>query len=159
MIHIRPARAFDAAAMAALLNDIIAIGGTTAMTRPVTGDDLRAWMTEPGSIWHLAEDDAGAVLGFQWVHPHPDLPPGMADIASFVDHRQHGLGIGTRLFDATRQAARAAGYTAINATIRADNASGLTYYRARGFEVWGHQHGVVLDNGQTVDRVMKRLLL
>ncbi len=159
MIHIRPARTFDAAAMAALLNEIIAIGGTTAMTRPVTGDDLRDWMAEPGSIWHLAEDDGGAVLGFQWVHIHPDLPPGMVDIASFVDHRRHGLGIGTRLFDATRKAARAAGFTAINATIRADNSSGLTYYRARGFETWGHQHGVTLDNGLTVDRVLTRYSL
>jgi len=159
MIHIRQPQPFDAAAMAALLNEIIAIGGTTALTRPVTGDDLRDWVAEPGSIWHLAEDDGGAVLGFQWVHPHPDLPPGMADIATFVDHRRHGLGIGTRLFDATRKAARAAGFAAINATIRADNASGLTYYRARGFETWGHQTGVALDNGLVVDRVMTRFLL
>lgn len=159
MIHIRPARAFDAAAMAALLNEIIRIGGTTAMTRPVTAADLRDWMAEPGSIWHLAEDDGGTVLGFQWVHRHPDLPPDMADIASFVDHRQHGLGIGTRLFDATRKAARAAGFTAINATIRADNASGMTYYRARGFETWGQQTGVTLDSGLVADRVLTRYTL
>lgn len=159
MIHIRPPQPFDAAAMAVLLNDIIAIGGTTALTRPVTGEDLRDWMAEPGSIWHLAEDDRGAVLGFQWVHHHPDLPPDMADIATFVDHRRHGLGIGTRLFDATRKAARTAGFTAINATIRADNASGLTYYRARGFETWGHQQDVTLDSGLVVDRVLTRFLL
>lgn len=159
MIYVRPPQPFDAAAMAALLNEIIAIGGTTALTRPVTGDDLRNWMAEPGAAWHLAEDDAGAVLGFQWVHPHPDLPPDMADIATFVDHRRHGLGIGTRLFDATCKAARAAGFTAINATIRADNQSGLTYYRARGFETWGHQTGVTLDNGLIVNRLMTRFLL
>lgn len=159
MIHIRPARVFDAAAMAALLNEIITIGGSTAMTRPVTAADLREWMAETGSIWHLAEDDGGAVMGFQWVHPHRDLPAGMADIATFVDVRRHGHGIGTRLFDATRKAARAAGFTAINATIRADNASGMTYYRARGFEPWGHQHDVLLDNGLTVDRVMTRYML
>mgnify|MGYP000494983366 CR=1 FL=1 len=74
-LHIRPAKPFDAAVMAALLNEIIAIGGSTAMTRPVTAEDLRQWMAEPGSIWHLAENDKGAVQGFQWVHRRADLPP------------------------------------------------------------------------------------
>lgn len=159
MIHTRPAKPFDAAAMASLLNEIIRIGGTTAMTRPVTAEDLRQWMAEPGSIWHLAENEQGAVQGFQWVHRHPDLPPDMLDIATFVDVRAHGHGIGTALFDATKKAARAAGYAAINATIRTDNESGLTYYRSKGFEPYAHQHGVKLENGLVVDRVQKRYSL
>ena len=158
-LHIRPAKPFDAAVMAALLNEIIAIGGSTAMTRPVTAEDLRQWMAEPGSIWHLAENDKGAVQGFQWVHRRADLPPDMLDIATFVDIRAHGHGVGTKLFDATKTAARNAGFTAINATIRADNDSGLTYYRSKGFETYGHEHGVTLENGLVVNRVQTRYAL
>ena len=83
----------------------------------------------------------------------------MLEIATFVDVRAHGHGIGTALFDATKKAARAAGYTAINATIRTDNESGLTYYRSKGFEPYAHQHGVKLENGLVVDRVQKRYSL
>ena len=40
MITVRAAISLDAASMARLLNDIIAEGGTTAMTRNVTGRDI-----------------------------------------------------------------------------------------------------------------------
>ena len=44
MIHVRPAGPVDAAAMARLLNAIIERGGTSAMTRPLAGADLRGFM-------------------------------------------------------------------------------------------------------------------
>jgi len=40
MITVRPPIALDTADMARLLNEIIAIGGTTALVRPVTGADI-----------------------------------------------------------------------------------------------------------------------
>ncbi|TFL19191.1 GNAT family N-acetyltransferase [Jannaschia formosa] len=143
-LHVRPARPFDAGAMATLLNAIIAQGGTTAMTEPVTGADLRDWMQE-ADIWHVAESD-GEILGFQWIGRHPGLPEDACDIATFVALGSHGLGVGSRLFDATRAAAKAAGFAWIAARIAPGNEGGQAYYRSRGFEDWL----------RTGDKVIKR---
>lgn len=157
MIHVRRAGALDARAMAELLNEIIALGGTTALTRPVTADDLaRAMAEHPRNAWHLAEDEAGAVLGFQWIEQIDSLPPEAASIATFARVGRTGLGIGSVLFEATRQAARDLGFRWISADIRADNEGGLAYYQSRGFEDYDRKADVVLGDGTVVDKVLKR---
>ncbi|MEQ8898322.1 MAG: GNAT family N-acetyltransferase [Roseovarius sp.] len=157
MIHIRTAGPIDAAPMADLLNAIIGAGGTTAMTDPVTAAMLKDWMqAKPGTAWHLAEDDTGTVLGFQWIEPKVGLPPEACDIATFVRTGQAKLGIGSALFDHTRTAAKSLGYGWINATIRADNTGGLAYYQSRGFETYTTRKNVPLPGGATVDRISKR---
>lgn len=158
MIHIRRAGPIDTTAMADLLNTIIAKGGTTALTNPVSSQELQRWMATDAtrSAWHLAEDDNGALLGFQFIGPHGDLPPEACDIATFVRVGQTGLGIGSRLFDATRAAAHALGYVWINATIRADNSGGLAYYQSRGFEEWTRDDNIALGNGLIVSKISKR---
>lgn len=158
MIHIRRANPADTRAMAGLLNAIIDQGGTTAMTEPVAAETLTDWMTsdEDHGVWHIAEDDDGTLLGFQWIGPHPDLPGEACDIATFVRLGQTGLGIGSRLFEATRKAARALGYDWINANIRTDNAGGLAYYQSRGFEDWRRIDDVPLSDGQRASKILKR---
>ncbi|MDJ0821557.1 MAG: GNAT family N-acetyltransferase [Paracoccaceae bacterium] len=158
MISVRRAGQLDTRQMADLLNAIIAEGGTTAMTKPVTRDALwtRIQAQPDHSAWHVAETDTGAILGFQWIAPNATLPPEAVDIATFVQIGKTGLGIGSKLFEATKAAAIAIGYTWINANIRADNASGLAYYQSRGFEDWKSQPDVQLANGQTVTKLWKR---
>jgi Sortase and related acyltransferases len=158
MIHIRTAGTLDAGPMAELLSAIIARGDTTALTEPVTRDTVAGWMnTDPDrSAWHLAEDSGGQIAGFQWIAPHPLLPPEACDVATFVRIGQTGLGIGSRLFDATRTAAKRLGYIWINATIRADNAGGLAYYQSRGFETYTHDRDQPLGDGRRVDKISKR---
>ncbi|MEM1075492.1 MAG: GNAT family N-acetyltransferase [Pseudomonadota bacterium] len=158
MVKVRPAMKLDCRSMASLLNAIIDEGGTTALTRPVWGDDLAEWMeAEPHrSAWHVALDESEQVVGFQWIEPHAKLPPEAASIATFVQIGRTGLGIGSALFNATAGAAKTLGYVWINATIRADNTGGLTYYQSRGFRDYGYEEGVRLDSGQVVDRVHKR---
>ncbi|TMM52581.1 GNAT family N-acetyltransferase [Sulfitobacter sabulilitoris] len=155
---VRPALLIDTRDIARLLNDIIERGGTTALTRPVTGQDITEWMAEDAdrSAWHVAVDDQGKVVGFQWIAPHPQLPPEACDIASYVQIGQAGLGIGSALFDANAKAAKRLGYAWINATIRADNHGGLTYYQSRGFRDWALDEAVRLDSGQIVDKISKR---
>jgi L-amino acid N-acyltransferase YncA len=150
--------ALDAASMARLLNAIIEKGGTTALTRPVTGIDISDWMkSDPGrSAWHVALDQNEKVVGFQWIAPNPKLPPEAVDIATFVEIGQTGLGIGSALFTATAAAAKRLGYVWINATIRADNSGGLTYYQSRGFRDWSFDEGVRLESGLVVDKISKR---
>lgn len=158
MIRVRPAIGLDAGPMAALLNRLIEAGGTTALTRPVTADDLsdRMRAAPQASAWHVALDAVETVVGFQYIVPNPKLPPGAVDIVTFVRSGQTGLGIGSALFDATRAAAAAMGYLWINATIRTDNEGGLIYYQSRGFRDWAFEDRVRLDNGLVVDKVSKR---
>lgn len=156
MLTIRPAGALDTRDMADLLNAIVARGGTTAVADPVSAGELTAWMgmAPDRSSWHAAEDDSGRILGFQYIEPHPDLPPDTCDIASYVRLGETGIGIGSALFTATSAAARALGYRAIVAVIRADNAGGLAYYQSRGFEDWGRW-----DDAPIAPRILKRFVL
>lgn len=158
MIATRRAITLDAPDMARLLNEIIEKGGTTALTRPVTGQDISEWMSSyaDGSAWNVAIDDQEKIVGFQWIEPHRDLPPEACDIATFVQTGRTGLGIGSALFAASAKAAKEAGYVWINATIRADNSGGLTYYQSRGFRDWHFDEDVALENGTLVDKISKR---
>ncbi|MDP4990334.1 MAG: GNAT family N-acetyltransferase [Marivita lacus] len=158
MITIRRAGDLDAREMADLLDAIIRKGGTTAHTDPVSRSTLLDWMQRDPqrSAWHVAEDEAGKILGFQFLEPHPELPSDACDIATFVRLGQTGLGVGSKLFEASKRAARDLGYSWINATIRADNEGGLAYYQSRGFENHARHAGIALGNGQLVDRIGKR---
>ena len=157
-MNVVPAGILHTAPMAEILNEIIERGGTTAMIDPVSKDTIAEWMARggPRAAWHVAEDESGHVLGFQWIEPADYLPRDAAEIATFARIGHVGQGIGSALFNATEKAARRLGYTWINANIRADNAGGLAYYQSRGFEDYGTMPGVVLANGQTVDKVLKR---
>jgi len=158
MIKVRRPIPLDLTDMARLLNAIIHEGGTTALARPVTGDDLVDWMAfEPTrNAWHVAVDGSERVVGFQWIEPEKTLPPEAANIATFVEIGQTGLGIGSALFDATKKAAKELGYIWINANIRADNEGGLIYYQSRGFQDYGAIEGYEMANGQIVDKRLKR---
>ena len=158
MIHVRKAMGLDAGSMARLLNAIIDEGGTTAMTRQVTAQDIQEWMgfRPDRAAWHVALDQMENVQGFQWIEPREYLPSEACDIATFVKIGKTGLGIGSALFDATRQAANQLGYEWINANIRADNEGGLIYYQSRGFRDYDRIENYQLENGQTVDKILKR---
>ena len=158
MITVRRAGTLDANPMADLLNAIIRKGGTTAFTKEITGETLKSWFAKSPdrAVWHIAEDDHGMIMGFQSIEPKDGLGPDACDIATFVRIGSTGLGIGSKLFEQTTKAARALGYTWINATIRADNESGLTYYQSRGFEDYARHKNVELGNGMRVDRISKR---
>ncbi|WP_299600835.1 GNAT family N-acetyltransferase [uncultured Tateyamaria sp.] len=158
MINVRPAIALDAPSMAALLNAIIEQGGTTALTAKVSGDDLADWMAanDGRAAWHVAVNESEQVVGFQWIESANYLPPEAAEIATFVQMGQTGLGIGSKLFDASRKAAKDIGYVWINANIRADNEGGLIYYQSRGFQDYGRIDGYEMADGHIVDKILKR---
>ena len=158
MIKVRKPIPLDLPDMARLLNAIITEGGTTALARPVTAEDLADWMAfeSDRNAWHVAVDGSEHVVGFQWIEPESTLPPEAANIATFVKIGQTGLGIGSALFDATRKAAKDLGYVWINANIRADNEGGLIYYQSRGFQDYGRIEGYEMADGQVVDKRLKR---
>lgn len=158
MITIRPLEKSDTLDMADILNALIEEGSTTALTTKVTPDGLWQKAMEGGTkaAWHVAIDESGLVQGFQWIAPYPSLPPVAADIATFARIGKTGMGIGSKLFEASKAKAKDLGYTWINANIRSDNISGLRYYSSVGFYDYEKIEAYQLGNGRIVDKTLKR---
>jgi L-amino acid N-acyltransferase YncA len=155
---LRPATPADAPAMAALLNAIIALGGTTAHQRPFTPDGVAAHYISGSSVLScILAEEAGRILGFQGLETWDGLPEGWADIGTFVAPGLQRGGVGAALMAATLAAARAAGLATINATFRADNAPGLGFYARHGFRDYATDPDWCLDDGTRVGRVSRRL--
>lgn len=157
---IRPATRSDAAAMAALQNVIITLGGTTAyQTCRTESEILEDYIEGPAALSCLVATDGGRLIGFQCVGTHEGLAPGWGDIGTFVAPALQAQGVGAALFAATLAAVRARGLVALNATIRADNVPGLAYYARIGFEDYADDPDWALDDGRRVGRISRRLLL
>ncbi|RGP38760.1 GNAT family N-acetyltransferase [Pseudotabrizicola alkalilacus] len=153
---VRPALPQDAKAMADLLNQIIAIGGTTAHQTPKTPETVRHdYIDGPDSITCVVAEEAGQILGWQSIGWHH----GDAHIGSFVDPHTQAKGIGSQLFAETLKLSRAAGLTEIFATIRADNVPGLAYYARQGFTDISAEPDYALNTGEVVGRVHRKLTL
>lgn len=154
---VRNAEATDASAMAALLNEIIRIGGTTAHEDEVSADDIVKWyLTGPEAVSANVAVEGDLLHGFQVLGRHDGLPADWGDIGTFVRSGLQRGGVGAALFAATVSAARARGIATINAAIRADNAPGLGYYSRRGFRDYDHDPSFALKDGRIVGRVCKR---
>jgi L-amino acid N-acyltransferase YncA len=162
LIDIRDATPDDAPELAELLNAIIARGGTTALEEPFTPERLAEAYLIGSSVlccFVAVDRETGRLEGFQTLGRYPELPDDIGDIGTFarIDGKQRG--VGSALFAATAERASQLGLSAINATIRADNVGGLTFYGKMGFEDHSVAHGVPLKDGRLVDRVSKRFIL
>lgn len=153
---VRPALPGDAAAMAAVQNRIIRIGGTTAYQTERSVEAVRAYVDGEGAICCFVAEVAGAVIGFQSLGLSPGLAEGWADIGTFVEPGVQARGVGAALFAATGMVARASGIRVINATIRADNVPGLAFYARQGFVDYAHDPDFALQDGRRVGRVHRR---
>lgn len=158
---VRDASADDAAEMAELLNAVIERGGTTALEEPFTAADLaEAFVSGPDvHFCFVAIGPSGRLEGFQAVVRNPLLPEDIGDIATFARIGGTQRGVGSALFRATRDKARSIGLTAINATIRGDNAGGLAFYGKQGFRDYGVDEAVPLKSGVRIDRITKRYII
>lgn len=158
LLNVRPTVRGDAPALAELLNEIIAAGGTTAYETPFTPDTFAdTHIDGPGVITSvLAEDGDGRPMGFQILLASDKFGPGWGDIGTFARRGATTRGIGSALFAATKAAAISAGLTTLNATIRADNTGGLTFYARMGFVDYAVARGVPLADGTPVDRIARR---
>src|SRR5690625_5030150 len=134
-MRIRHAEIDDAEELACLLNDIIAEGGKTAIDTPLTDSEIAEWfIIGPHCISCLIAVTDDVVLGFQTLERfHGDLPPGVADIATFVAEHGRSSGIGRRLANATAAIAEEVGLECLRAVIQASNEDAIGYYRSIGF--------------------------
>ncbi|MEM1300675.1 MAG: GNAT family N-acetyltransferase [Pseudomonadota bacterium] len=157
-LEIRDARPDDVPELAALLNEIVTIGGTTAREDPISEADFTShYLQSAGYVSCVVAVGADGVLyGFQALERMDTLPDGWADIGSFARVEPRVPGVGRAMFAETIRRARAAGVTTINARIRADNVPGLGYYTSMGFVDYDVIRAQPLKDGRPMDRLLKR---
>ncbi len=150
---IRHATAADAAGMTAVLNTVIAVGGTTAHEHPKTeAQVLESYVTGTDVLSSVVCDEGGEIVGWQSV----EMWDGDPHIGSFVRPGLQARGAGGAMFGLTCQTLRDRGIGYIIAFIRADNSSGLAYYARIGFRDIGQDPGYALEGGRKVGRVHRR---
>ena len=157
-LTIRPAVDTDTEGMRALLNEIIRVGGTTAITSELSPDEMREWFISGEAVVSclVAVDSDGAIVGFQSLSTYGSLPAGWVDIATFASRSRHKSGVGSALFFRTHEAASRLGFSAIKASIRVDNVGGLAYYGRMGFETYLVEKGNPQEHGRVFNRVHKQ---
>ena len=144
MITVREAVASDAKGMSAVLEPIIR--GWNSDRRYDPEHILERYITDPQRVrCSVAVDASGEILGFQSLkrafagNPY-DVTTGWGIIGTYVKPGLGRRGVGTALFAASLEAARAAGLPAIDASIGETNQLGLAYYEAMGFREY-RRHG------------------
>lgn len=157
-LTVRPTVNADTEGMCSLLNEIIRVGGTTAITKELSPDEMRDWFISGETVvsCFVAVDSDGAIAGFQSLSTYGSLPAGWVDIATFASRSRHKSGVGSALFARTREAASKLGFSAINATIRVVNEGGLAYYSRMGFTTYLVEEGDPQAQGRVFNRVHKR---
>ncbi len=112
-LAIRAASADDIEGMRTLLNEIIRVGGTTAITNELSPDEMREWFISGEKVvsCFVAVDSDGTVVGFQSLSTYGTLPAGWVDIATFASRSRHKSGVGSALFARTREAASRLGFS------------------------------------------------
>jgi L-amino acid N-acyltransferase YncA len=158
---IRPAQDDDIEGMRTLLNEIIRVGGTTAITNELSTDEMREWFISGNNVvsCFVAVDSNGTIAGFQSLSKYDSLPNGWVDIATFARPSRHKSGVGSALFARTREAASQRGFAAINASIRVDNVGGLAYYGRMGFKTYLVEGGDPQAQGRRFNRVHRTFIL
>ena len=161
-MQVREACANDSKELCSILNEIIEVGGTTGYEIKLSESEFEfesCFLTGENYIGcFLAENDK-MILGFQSLPNHPDLFGSWADIATFTRMTSKIGGVGTSLFKKTLKFSRKQNISTLNATTRADNKSGLSYYNKMGFTDYSVAMGIPLQNGTLVDRISKKYIV
>lgn len=160
MITTRDAEPADIPTLYDILNEIVEIGGTTSFLPPFTQTDFKKYFfTERCLSLVVAQNTSGKILGWQALDLHKKLPKDVGDVGSYVKIGHVGKGVGTAVFKHTKKNAMALGLTQINATIRADNQSGLSYYTKMDFVDHSTDPSFALPSGEIVGKISKRYQL
>lgn len=139
-MKIRPATTNDANGMAAVLAEIIDIWKSD---RPTSAAHVQNFYIQDKGILQttVAQEDDGSIIGFQVLKLAAagniySVTPGWGIIGTYVKPGLGRRGIGSAMFEKTLLAAQNAKLENIDATIGRDNADGLAYYGACGFQAY-----------------------
>lgn len=162
-VHVRRARPDDAGAIAAIWTVICAERVYTAVNRPFTPEQERAYiasLSDREGVF-VAEVD-GRIVGFQsldlWVR-YTDSFDHVGTLGTFVLPEWRGRGIGRRLAEHTLAFARAHGYEKLVVYVRAGNRRAQDFYRSLGFVPCGVLTRQVRIDGRYEDEVLMEMFL
>ncbi len=162
MTTIRPARAEDAAAIAAIWNQGIEERVATFETAPRAAADLQARLDDAGAPPLLvACDGDGRVLGWAGVGAYRPRAcyAGIGDFSVYLDRAARGRGIGRALLEALVVAARARGFWKLLSRVFVFNAASRAACRAAGFrEVGIYEKHAKLDGDWRDVVIVERLI-
>jgi L-amino acid N-acyltransferase YncA len=123
-----------------LLNAIITAGDFSAMDRPVSLAEQRAFIANyPATGVFFVALSGDELLGMQDVMPCATSPELTGEVSTFVRLGRQGQGIGSSLSAVTLLAARQRGFKRLYAKIRADNPKALRFYQHQGFRCVAHE--------------------
>ena len=146
----------DVPACVAIINHIVAVGGSTAREIPFDESSFAEHYLVKNEIANVVLSN-GRIIGFQSAFR---VEPDVFSIATFTDRTEPVRGAGSAVFEKTRIDCRALGATSIIATITEDNTGGLVFYSKIGFQpdsIRPEDH--TRPNGTKVDRIVKRFAL
>ena len=113
--------------------------GTTYVFRPDTSRDelLDYWFPDPGATY-AAEID-GEIKGCYLLRPnHPDRGSHVANASYFVSTKARGAGLGRKMAEHSIEAARAAGYRAMQFNlVVVTNENAIKLWESLGFDTIG----------------------
>ena len=158
-LTVREAVPDDAAAIAGILNPIIAARVYTALDTTFSVAEERAFIERFPSrgIFHVATTRIdGRIVGFQNIEPFADLRAfdHVGVIGTWVDLQSRRLGVATRLFEETFAAAYGKGYRKLFAYVRTDNPAALAAYQRHGFEIIGVARKHARIDGRYIDETL-----
>ena len=164
MITIRRATVGDAASTCAIWEAIVAEKAYSAIDRPFTLDEERAYiqsLSDREGIF-LAETTEKQVVGFQsidlWAR-HIHSMDHVAQLGTFVLRELRGRGIGKQLAANTLAFARSAAYEKLVIFVRASNTAAQVFYKSLGFAPCGRFTRQVKIAGEYDDEILMEMSL
>lgn len=159
MAVIRPARAEDAGAIAAIWNKVIRDTTITFTTVEKTKDAIASDIAaRQAAGWgYLVADQDGVVIGLACYAPFrggPGYLKTMEHTIYLSDDRQ-GQGLGRDLLLALQEHARSAGVRSLVAGIGAENQGSIRFHERMGFATVGR----IKDGGTKFDRFIDLVLM
>jgi len=157
---IRDVEATDAQAIVDLLNPIIATRTHTVFDTPFTVDAERLYIERfpARGVWKVAiRQSDHRLVGFQIMEPFANYTTAfdhVGTLGTYVDLSVRRLGIASRLFASTLDAAIANGYEKVFTFVRADNPAALATYRRHGFEIVGTARKQAKIDARYIDEIM-----
>jgi len=155
-LMVRKMTSTDVPDCTAIINHIIAIGGTTAYEEPYTEQAFGNHYIEDAATFNVALSNS-RIVGFQSTF---EIKRGVYSIGTFTDQKNPVRGAGKALTDKTKADCRTLNGHSILAKITSDNSGGLTFYSKMGFlDEMVVENDLTRKNGATVDRIIKRFVL
>ncbi len=106
----------------------------TVYTDPTT-DHLYELFQDKSSVYYVAEDESGEVLGGCGIYPTKGLPHGYVELVKlYLAEKSRGKGIGRALMEKCHQWARERGFTHVYLETFGELSSAVTLYKSLGYK-------------------------